>query len=315
MKKIVLLFLLVLSVTALVGCGNTKEQSNVQSKKFTIVTSFYPLYLSTINITKDIPNVEVINMTKSQTGCLHDYQLTPEDMILLEKADVFVINGGGMESFLEKVITANPNLKIVESGKNIPLLKSMGHNHEEHEHHGEAEVNNAEFDPHLWVSVSNNILQVRNIAEQLASINQENAVKFQGNANLYINKLELLRDDMKKKLAPFKGSNIFTFHEAFGYFAKEFEFNIVGVIEREPGTEPSPKELEETIEKVKQTKVKALFTEPQYPAKAAAVISQETGVKVYSLDPVVTGESNAQAYDDYLNKMNANLKILQEALQ
>ena len=77
MKKIVLLFLLVLSVTALVGCGNTKEQSNVQSKKFTIVTSFYPLYLSTINITKDIPNVEVINMTKSQTGCLHDYQLTP----------------------------------------------------------------------------------------------------------------------------------------------------------------------------------------------------------------------------------------------
>lgn len=315
MKKIVLLFLLVLSVTALVGCGNTKEQSNVQSKKFTIVTSFYPLYLSTINITKDIPNVEVINMTKSQTGCLHDYQLTPEDMILLEKADVFVVNGGGMESFLEKVITANPNLKIVESGKNIPLLKSMGHNHEEHEHHGEAEVNNAEVDPHLWVSVSNNILQVRNIAEQLASINQENAVKFQGNANLYINKLELLRDDMKKKLAPFKGSNIFTFHEAFGYFAKEFEFNIVGVIEREPGTEPSPKELEETIEKVKQTKVKALFTEPQYPAKAATVISQETGVKVYSLDPVVTGESNAQAYDDYLNKMNANLKILQEALQ
>lgn len=315
MKKTVLLFLLVLSVTALVGCGNTKEQSNVQSKKFTIVTSLYPLYLSTINITKDIPNVEVINMTKSQTGCLHDYQLTPEDMILLEKADVFVINGGGMESFLEKVITANPNLKIVESGKNIPLLKSMGHNHEEHEHHGEAEVNNAEVDPHLWVSVSNNILQVRNIAEQLASINQENAVKFQGNANLYINKLELLRDDMKKKLAPFKGSNIFTFHEAFGYFAKEFEFNIVGVIEREPGTEPSPKELEETIEKVKQTKVKALFTEPQYPAKAATVISQETGVKVYSLDPVVTGESNSQAYDDYLNKMNANLKILQEALQ
>ena len=45
------------------------------------------------------------------------------------------------------------------------------------------------------------------------------------------------------------------------------------------------------------------------------MISQETGVKVYSLDPVVTGESNAQAYDDYLNKMNANLKILQEALQ
>ena len=69
MKKTVLLFLLVLSVTALVGCGNTKEQSNVQSKKFTIVTSFYPLYLSTINITKDIPNVEV----DAFDGLLNEY--------------------------------------------------------------------------------------------------------------------------------------------------------------------------------------------------------------------------------------------------
>ena len=306
MKKIVIFILMLVGIFALTGCGNItkeKEVSNEGNKKFTIVTSFYPLYISTINITKDIPNVEVINMTKSQTGCLHDYQLTPEDVILLEKADAFVVNGAGMESFLDKVIKANPKLKIVEASKNIKLLPSV------------SKQENAESDAHVWVSVSDDILQVRNIAEQLSALNQENAIKFQGNANIYINKLEVLRDDMKEKLSSFKGSNIFTFHEAFGYFAKEFDLNIAGVIEREPGTEPSPKELEETIKKVQESKVKALFVEPQYPAKAAEVISQETGVKVYSLDPIVTGESNNKAYDDYINKMNNNLKVLQEALK
>lgn len=301
--------MILLSVLALVGCGNgngnkEKGTTDAGNKKFTIVTSFYPLYISTINITKDIPNVEVINMTKSQTGCLHDYQLTPEDMILLEKADAFVVNGAGMENFLDKVIKANPNLKIVEASKNIKLLPSQNTKQE-----------NNESDAHVWVSISDNILQVRNIAGQLGELDRENAVALQGNANKYINKLEILRDEMKKKLIGFAGSNIFTFHEAFGYFAKEFNLNIVGVIEREPGTEPSPKELEETISKVQKSNVKALFVEPQYPAKAAEVISRETGVKVYSLDPVVTGESNINAYDDYIIKMNNNLKVLQEALK
>lgn len=307
MKKIAILMMILLSVLALVGCGNGNKEkgtTDAGNKKFTIVTSFYPLYISTINITKDIPNVEVINMTKSQTGCLHDYQLTPEDMILLEKADAFVVNGAGMENFLDKVIKANPNLKIVEASKNIKLLPSQNTKQE-----------NNESDAHVWVSISDNILQVRNIAGQLGELDRENAVALQGNANKYINKLEILRDEMKKKLIGFAGSNIFTFHEAFGYFAKEFNLNIVGVIEREPGTEPSPKELEETISKVQKSNVKALFVEPQYPAKAAEVISRETGVKVYSLDPVVTGESNINAYDDYIIKMNNNLKVLQEALK
>jgi zinc transport system substrate-binding protein len=70
-----------------------------------IVTSFYPVYIATINVTRDIPGVTVKNMTKPQTGCLHDYSLRPEDLKTLEKADVFVINGAGMEAFLDDVIS------------------------------------------------------------------------------------------------------------------------------------------------------------------------------------------------------------------
>ena len=109
--------------------------------------------------------------------------------------------------------------------------------------------------------------------------------------------------------------NIITFHEAFPYFAEEFNLNIVGVVEVEPGTEPSPKQLEETIEIAKNNNVKALFTEPQYAAKAATTISNETGIPLYTLDPIVTGDSTSDAYDDYITKMEQNLETLKEALK
>ena len=92
MKKI---FLLVFILFFCVGCGNSADNN-----KLKIVTSFYPMYVDAINITKNIDDVEVINLTKPQTGCLHDYQLTTEDMKTLEKADIFIVNGLGMENFL-----------------------------------------------------------------------------------------------------------------------------------------------------------------------------------------------------------------------
>jgi glycosyltransferase involved in cell wall biosynthesis len=63
------------------------------------------MYISTKNITRGIDGVRVINMTKPQTGCLHDYQLTPQDLKTLEAADAFIVNGAGMESFLDKVVS------------------------------------------------------------------------------------------------------------------------------------------------------------------------------------------------------------------
>lgn len=301
-----LLVAIVVSAALLSGCGSTNRtaegQTNngaAQKKDFTIVTSFYPMYITTINISKGVEGVQVINMTKPQTGCLHDYQLTPEDLKTLEKADVFVVNGAGMEAFLDKAVKQQPKMKVIDASKNIELLKDE----------------TGEENPHVWVSISNAILQVNNIAEQLAAADPQHAAQYQKNAEDYVKKLTDLRTDMHQSLDRIPNKNIITFHEAFPYFAKEFNLNIVAVIEREPGTEPSPRELEETIAKIKAANIKALFAEPQYPSKAAQTIAKETGARVYSLDPSVTGEANPDAYDDYLETMKKNAKILQEALQ
>jgi len=302
MKYIKNWLLVILTLIMMCGCSlspvvQNQNSKNTETTKLTIVTSFYPMYISALNVAKDIPGVEVINLTKPQTGCLHDYQLTPEDIITLETAQVFIVNGAGMESFMEKVVKQQPNLKIVEASKGIKLIKNS---------------TNGEENPHVWVSISNAVKQVRNIAEQLAVIDSLNAEKYKTNADKYIGKLEKEREKMHSVLDDVKYRDIVTFHEAFPYFAKEFNLNIIGIIEREPGSEPSARELASTIDKVNRLKVKALFAEPQYSAKASETIAKETSAKVYTLDPAVTGSMDADAY---INIMDDNLKVLQEALK
>ena len=303
MKQIKVWSLFILILLMMCGCNPNSAVKNEDSKnteavkKVKIITSFYPMYISALNVTKDVPGVEVINMTKPQTGCLHDYQITPENILTLETAQVLVVNGAGMESFMDKVIKQQPNLKIVEASKGIELIKNKS---------------DGEENPHVWVSISNAIKQVRNIANQLAVIDPANTEKYKANADVYISKLEKEKDKMHSVLDNIKSKDIITFHEAFPYFAKEFNLNIVGIIEREPGSEPSAGELAATIEKVKKLKVKALFAEPQYSYKAAETIAKETSAKVYTLDPAVTGEMNA---DGYISIMDNNLKVLQEALK
>ena len=297
-SKILSLLLLVLSV-ALVGCGGTDKSAEKKTvEPFRIVTSFYPMYVATINITDGVDGVEVYNMTKPQTGCLHDYQLMTEDMKTLEKADAFVINGAGMEDFMDKVTEQQKKLKVIDASRGIELI---------HDEEGD--------NPHVWLSVTDAITQVRNIADQLKEADPVHAAQYEKNAAAYIEKLTSLKSEMHAALDNVPHKDIVTFHEAFPYFAQEFKLNIIGVVEREPGTEPTPTELQETIEQVNALPSKVLFTEPQYSPAAAETIARETGAKIYTLDPVVTGEATPAAKNAYIDTMKNNMKTLQEALK
>lgn len=310
-----ILTIIILVSLFLTGCNNSAKSNNSteSNNKLTIVTSFYPMYISTLNIVKDIPNVEVLNMTTSQTGCLHDYSLSTKDLKTLSNADILIINGAGMESFLDDVIDEYSDLKIIEASKGIDLIEDTehddhteDHDHEDHDH---------DVNPHVWVSISKNIEEVSNIAEELSSLDPNHANEYQNNANEYIAKLENLKTEMHSTLDNIAHKDIITFHEAFPYFAEEFGLNIVGVIEIEPDSEPSAKEVENIISIINEKNIKALFTEPQYSSKIADTIAKETGASIYTLDPIVTGDSNEKAYNDYIIKMQENLNTLKEALK
>lgn len=288
--------ILVLGLFAFSGCSNNGVSNSEEKQGTTIVTSFYPMYILTQNVVKDIENIKVINMTQPQRGCLHDYQLVPADLKTLETADAFVINGAGMEAFMDKVLEQRPNLKVIEASKDIELLKDES----------------GEENAHVWVSISGAIKEVNNIAEGLATFDPENANAYKENAKSYVKLLEAQSDKMHKELDKFKNKDIVTFHEAFPYFAQEFGLNIVSVVEREPNTEPSAGELAELIDTIKDSEVKVLFAEPQYSQRAADSIAKQTGARVYVLDPIVTGQGDAPA-DSYIKTMDENLRVLVEA--
>ena len=148
MKKL-LIFLLLGTIAMMAGCGPAPAK---KEGTFRIVTSFYPIYIDAANIAQGIDGVEVINMTKPQTGCLHDYQLTTEDMKTLETADVFIINGLGMESFMEKAMGTKKDLKVIDASKSekIQVLKDGD-----------------EPNPHVWMSVTYAMAQAKAITSQL----------------------------------------------------------------------------------------------------------------------------------------------------
>ena len=299
MKKSMLSALLALALAMCSGCAAEEDAGK------TIVTSFYPMYVFTQNVVRDVPGVRVVNMASESAGCLHDYQLQTRDMVTLEGADALVINGGGMEQFMDKVIAQRPELPVINASDGIEMLCGED-DHDGHDHdHG---VYNA----HVWLDPALAMRQVQNIADGLAAVDSENAEAYQRNAAAYKARLQALHAELSAQLAPLAGSAIVTFHEAFTYFADAYGLVVAGVIANDAGEEPSTRQIAATSDLVKQYKVKALFVEPQYPTKSAETIARETGAKVFTLDPVVSGDGSPESYE---NAMRENARVLTEALE
>ena len=292
-------------LTGFSGCGTPAKESS----RLKLLASFYPIGIMALNITDGVEGVAVESMAQQQTGCLHDFQMTTADMKKAETADAFLINGAGMEGFLDKISDQLPELPVIDSSTGIPLIASgEDHHHDGGEGH---DHDQEDYNPHLWVSITNCMEQVRNLSEGIIALDPEHEAEYRENTETYLEKLSALRDKMHSALDHVKNKDIITFHEAFPYFAEEFGLHIAAVINREPDSQPSAKELADTIRLVRETGVKALFVEPLYPETSADIIAAETGAQVYVLDPAVSGEWDKNAY---LTAMESNLQVLEQAL-
>ena len=189
----------------LVGMGFTslyvrQTAGETKNHDLTVVTSFYPMYIAAMNVIDDAEHVKLKNLSEPQTGCLHDFQLTPEDMKLLSTADVFIINGGGIENFMEEVAKTYPNLTIIEACKNTSLLAEdiYENGHEKDEHAGEAHEEghvheDTDVNAHAWMSVSAYESQVQTIAEGLSQADPKHREKYETSAGEYLEKLDKLK--------------------------------------------------------------------------------------------------------------------------
>ncbi|MBQ4330712.1 MAG: zinc ABC transporter substrate-binding protein [Spirochaetaceae bacterium] len=299
-RSATLLALLMLTCIVFGGCSKkvsppTSSSAAEGEDQLTITASFYPLYVMLLNITENVPGLSLNLMAPADTGCLHHYHLSPADMKLLQDTDIMVVNGAHMEEFMDKVLETLDQNAIVTATGDWPLVDD---------------------NPHVWVSPAGAIHQVQQIADGLARRDPANSQRYQQNAAAYTAKLQTLLDKMHHQLDPLAGASMITFHEAFPYFAAEFNLDLAGSIQREPDSEPTAKELVETIALIREVQERqgqvALFAEVDFASSAAEVIAAETGLSVHQLDPAVTGIIHKDAY---LQAMERNATILQQALE
>lgn len=275
----------------------------------TAVTSFYPIWIFALNLTEGIDEIEVVNLAAPDTGCLHDYQLQTGDMKALAKADLFLVNGAGMESYLDVVRKDFPDLPVTVASEGIEFL--AGQNAMEI---GEAEEEEG-VNSHIWLDAANAAAMTANLAEGLRNAFPQYADRITENETAYVEKLMALDAELREKLSGLKKNGIVTFHEAFPYFAKAYGLEVLAVVNKEPGETLTVKQMAELTEAVEALGLPPLFTEPQYEDLNARTLVQETGAQVYSLDPVVTGPDEDVPLDLYEQVMRQNAETLLKALQ
>ena len=316
------IFVLVLLLSILVvsfGFTNIYVSHNepAEEEDFVVVTSFYPMYIATMNVVGDTEGVTLKNLSEPQTGCLHDFQLTPADMKLLSTADVFIINGGGIESFMEEIAAQSPDLVVIEACDGIELLcEEDAH---EHDHSDDADTHaetddahNHDINAHAWMSVELYRQQVENIASGLANVAPEFAESFLANAGVYDGKLEELQVEQEALLTLTQGKDAIMFHCAYDYVAEDLGLEVAFCMALDEERQVSAGEVAEVLEIIEEHGVKYIFAEELYGADMCNLVQKEADVAVIYLDPLNRGEYKA---DSYIEGMRENLKLIREAFR
>lgn len=296
MKKNKGLFVgILLSVITLVAFGGTyfvyknKNMENTAKEQLKVVTSFYPMYIATMNVCDGMDGIILENLSEPETGCLHDYQLTPADMKLLSTADVFVVNGGGIEEFLTDVAKAYPNLTIVDASEDLDLL---------------------EDNSHAWMSVSLHEQQVENIAQGLAKADPDRKEEYLDNARNYEGMLQMLEAQIQEVKEMVAGKSVVIFHEAYEYVAEEYGLNVSYVMDLDEERQISAGEVAEVMSAIADHNVSVVFAEETYGKEMGDLVDKETDATTIYLETLVRGQYDK---DSYLTYMQQNIDRIKEA--
>ena len=290
-RNIIIILAIILVIVLLIVIGNLNRNEIERDDKVRIVTSFYPMYIMTLNITEGVENIEVENMADNQVGCIHDYTLTTSDLKKFENADIFVENGYGIENFSNNIKESYPNVKIIESASKITDTI------EEHE----------EINAHFWTSIDNYILQVREIADRLKELDNANEAKYEENVSEYITKLENLKTKYKNELQNLNGKKVVSLNEAFSYL-----FKFVGIEEELISTDHeqsalSAEQVKNVIDMMNNENIKTIIIAENDDEQNATAIANETGAKIYRLKDGMSGDGSINSYIDI---MKDNLETL-----
>ena len=310
MKKIMLSLLLsgLLFLTACGGGAAAGPAPAEEDEPLRILATTYPVYLFTTAVTDGVEGVEVTRLIKEEISCLHDYTLTVNDMKAIEAADVIVMNGVGLEDFMEDAL-ASSSAPVIDCSEGVELLAALGH--EGHDH-------DTEYDPHIWMDPERAGRMIENIGAGLSQADPDRAETYAAQAaeaafqlqNWYSVKLDIIASDQPDLQLPHRA--LVTFHDGFQYFADAFQLDLLKAIEEEEGAEASAAEIKEIVGLIGEYDLPVIFTEKNGSDATAQAIARETGVAVAQLDMIMSGDGTG--LEAYSAAMDENIKTIINAL-
>lgn len=315
-------------LTALVAVLAEKREEN---DGLLCVTSFYPVQLLAESVAEGAEGVTVRNLTENHSGCIHDYTLTTQDMRLLSEAELFLINGGGMELFLQKAAEEYEDLTIVDTSEGYAFLEGVAHDHahgaeeqeEEHDAHNEEsctdpahhhEESSEAVNAHIWMDIRGYMLQLSKVEEAFVKADPARADLYRRNAEACRTELLVLQEEFENTEAKLAGKETAVFHEGFVYLLNMLGIESVHCLAMDSDTQIAAGEAAEIMEECRLHGIRTLFAEAEYAQTITDTFGKELGGTVVTLDPVTGGTNGtSRGILNYCERMKANLEAIKQA--
>lgn len=303
--------------------ANTQE-SGQEIIKPIIVTTLFPFYDITNQLVGEEANVSLLLPPGVEP---HSFEPTPQDIIKIQEADVFIYSGDVMEPWVAKIVANIPEtVKVINASDGINLIESTDdHSHDEHEHddeHGHEDKkkerkSGSNLDPHFWLDFNNTITSTNTISKAISELNIVDNNNLDQNKNNIVTALEQLDTDYSNTLSKCTNKTILQAgHRTFEYLARKYNLSYVTTEELSPNSDTSAQDIAKLVQKVRETKAKAIFSEELIEPRIANTISSETGVPVLELNGAHNISSEQfQAKTIFVDIMRKNLENLSIGLE
>ncbi|MDP4143445.1 MAG: zinc ABC transporter substrate-binding protein [Bacillota bacterium] len=301
-KKFSLLVALVMIITVFTSCNKgTQETGNNNDGRVKVAVSFNALKQIAMAIGKDKIYIYTIVPNGVEP---HDFEPKIKDFQQLSDAKVFIYNGVGMESWVDKAVNAvdNKNLIKVNASTGCDLIKNS--DNAQIKEHGQ-------YDPHIWLSLKNAKIEACNIKNALEKADPINKDYFEANYNEFIANTDKLFEEYKPKFDSLSNKSFVTGHAAFAYFCRDFNLKQNSVEDVFAEGEPSSKKIEELVNYCRQNKVRVIFTEDMASPKVSKTLAQEVNAKAEKIYTIESQEDNKS----YLSSMKENIQRVYDSLK
>ncbi len=279
--------------------------SKVAFAQLSVTVTIFPLYDAAKAVGQD--KIALTNLIPFGVEA-HEFEPKAKDIAKLSKSDIFVSSGEVFEPWSKKIVNSlKIKDKTLDMSQKVKLLKPKN----DHEHHGHAHAN---YDPHYWLSIDNQISIAKELAASFSKKDPINAKFYEANAAEYAKKLSQLKKEYEA-LKECKNKKVIVNHDAFGYLANEYGITQYSISGMSFDAQPSAKQIAKLTDIVKKEKINTVFFEEFASDKVAKTIAKEAGVKTDSLRPVenITLEES-QKNIGYIDIMRQNLTKLKGAM-